>query len=90
MLFVLGLFVPALALVALGLVKENQNLAVGLLIVAVGMNSASFCGFQVNHIDLSPSHAGALMGITNGLSNIFSLVAPIAVQYIVTNEGVSI
>lgn len=66
--------------------KEDKKLAIGLLIIAVGINSAAYCGFQVNHIDLAPSHAGTLMGITNGISNVFSIIAPLAVQFIVLNE----
>lgn len=78
---------PAIALVALGFSQDNVT-AIILLIIAVGTNSATFCGYQVNHIDLSPTHAGALMGLTNGISNICSIIAPLAVQYIVTG-GVS-
>nr|CAI5821356.1 unnamed protein product [Callosobruchus analis] len=45
--------------------------AIALLVIAVGFNSAVFSGYNVNHIDLSPVHAGTLMGITNSVSNIF-------------------
>lgn len=54
--------------------------------MAVGFNSGIFCGFNVNHVDISPNHAGILMGITNGISNIFGIVAPLLVQFLVTNE----
>lgn len=58
-----------------------------LLIIVVGINAAVFCGFQVNHIDLAPNHAGTLMGITNGSSNIFSIIAPLVVQVVVYDEA---
>lgn len=61
-------------------------ISVILLVIAVGVNAAVFCGFQVNHIDISPNYSGILMGITNGSSNIFSIIAPLVVQVIVTNE----
>ena len=78
-----GLIVPAIALVALAFVDSSQkDLALGLLVVAVGSNAAVYSGFNVNHIDLSPNHAGILMGITNGLSNIFSIIAPLAIKVI--------
>ncbi|EFA07863.1 putative inorganic phosphate cotransporter [Tribolium castaneum] len=79
----IGLIIPAIALVALGFVDSTQDtLALVLLVVAVGFNAAVFSGFNVNHIDLSPNHAGILMGITNSLSNIFSIVAPLAIKAI--------
>lgn len=88
MFFFLGHYVPAITLIALGFSGKDQTLAIILLIASVSVNAATFCGYQVNHMDLSPTHAGSLMGLTNGLSNIFSIIAPLAVQYIVTG-GVS-
>jgi hypothetical protein len=83
----IGLVIPAVALVFLGFMdEEHQNLAIALLVVAVGMNSAIYSGFNVNHMDISPNHSGTLMGITNCVSNIFSLLAPLFVQVIVTDE----
>lgn len=83
----IGFVGPAIALVGLALVdSDDKVLAVTLLVLAVGINSSTYCGYQVNHIDLSPTHAGTLMGITNGIANIFSIVAPLAVEVIVTDE----
>lgn len=64
---------------------EHTNVIV-LLVIAVGVNSAIYSAFNVNHMDISPNHAGTLMGITNGFSNICGIVAPLVVQFIVTNE----
>ncbi|KAI4456292.1 solute carrier family 17 [Holotrichia oblita] len=83
----IGLIGPAIALLTLGLIGEpNRGEAIGLLILAVGINSAIYSGTEVNHIDISPRFAATLMGITNGLGNVFSLIAPLIVQYIVTDE----
>lgn len=85
----IGLYVPMLALVALAYItKEQAMVAVTLLTLAVGINAATYLGFQVNHIDLAPNHAGVLMGITNCAANIMSVIAPLAVGYIVS-ESVS-
>ncbi|RZC22697.1 inorganic phosphate cotransporter, partial [Asbolus verrucosus] len=84
---VVGTCGPAVALIVLGFVPADQTtLSVILLIIAVGINAAVFCGFQVNHIDLAPNHAGTLMGLTNGPSNIFSIIAPLVVQVVVYDE----
>lgn len=84
---ILGLIVPAISLVILGFMTEkDKSLAIVLLVIAVGINSAIYCGFNVNHIDISPNHSGTLMGITNCISNICSLVAPLVVQVLVVDE----
>ncbi|GAB0094566.1 putative inorganic phosphate cotransporter [Sergentomyia squamirostris] len=83
----IGHLIPMFALVALGYVtKDNVDLAVGLLTIAVGINSATYLGFQVNHIDLAPNHAGVLMGITNGAANIMSIIAPLLVGFVVQDS----
>lgn len=49
----IGLWGPMLALLGLAYVpKGSVELAVALLTVAIGINSATYLGFQVNHIDL--------------------------------------
>ena len=84
---VTGHWGPGLALLGLNFVStEDSTAAVALLTVAVGVNSAVYVGFQVNHIDLSPNYAGTMMGITNCISNIMSIIAPTLVGLIVTNE----
>lgn len=83
----IGTFVPAAALFTLGFLPEDAiTLSVAMLVIAVGINAAVFCGFQVNHIDLSPKFSGILMGIGNGSSNSFSIIAPLVVQLVVTDE----
>ncbi|XP_055920027.1 putative inorganic phosphate cotransporter [Eupeodes corollae] len=83
----IGHWVPMVALIALGYVTaEHQKLAIALLTIAVGVNAATYLGFQVNHIDLSPNFAGTLMGITNCAANVMSILAPLTVGIIVTEE----
>lgn len=83
----LGLVVPAIALVFLSFTDErHKNEAIILLTIAVGVNSAIYSGFNVNHMDISPNHSGTLMGITNCVSNICSLIAPLFVQFVVNDE----
>lgn len=77
----LGVFIPGAALVALCYIgPEEKILTVFMLVVAVGFNSAILVGFHVNHIDIAPDHAGTLMGITNALSNVAAILAPLAVD----------
>jgi ACS family sodium-dependent inorganic phosphate cotransporter-like MFS transporter 5 len=77
----IGLWGPAAALIGLSYVtsQEQSSLAVTLVTIAVGINAATYLGFQINHIDLSPNHSGTLMGITNCSANIMSIIAPLLV-----------
>ncbi|XP_026482240.1 putative inorganic phosphate cotransporter [Ctenocephalides felis] len=82
----IGLWTPAVLLIGVGYVPQDQSgVAVALLTAAVGINSGIYSGFQVNHIDLSPNHAGTMMGITNGAANIISIIAPLIVGQIATD-----
>lgn len=86
----IGHWIPAATMIALGYVpKENTTLAVVLLTVSVAINSAAFVGYLINHMDLSPNFAGTLMGLTNGVSNIMSLLGPLFVGFIVTDAVTS-
>lgn len=82
-----GHWIPGLALIGLTFSSTTgTTAAVALLTLAVGVNSAAYVGFQINHIDLSPNYSGTMMGITNCLSNIMSIIAPLLVGFIVTDE----
>ncbi|KAL3272615.1 hypothetical protein HHI36_014082 [Cryptolaemus montrouzieri] len=84
----IGVCGPALALAVLSYIPDHEDLlSVMVLVFAVGINGAVSCGYQVNHIDISPNFSGILMGITNGSSNIFSIIAPLVVQVIVIDES---
>lgn len=82
----IGHWIPMISLIALGYVtKEHATLAVVLLTLTVGISAATYLGFQVNHIDLSPNYAGTLMGITNGAANVMSALAPLTIGLVVTD-----
>lgn len=78
----LASFIPATALIVLGFVDNAQKeLAIGLLVVAVGTNAWTQCGYLVNPIDLSPNHAGTITGLVNCFSTIFSILGPLSVGF---------
>ncbi|XP_041771884.1 sialin-like [Anopheles merus] len=45
--------------------------------IAVGCGAFAWCGFAVNHLDLSPKSAGVLMGISNTFSTVAGILTPI-------------
>ncbi|KAL7303623.1 hypothetical protein TKK_0003770 [Trichogramma kaykai] len=76
---------PGLALIGLCFVKDQAGM-VALLTVAVGLNAGSICGYQINHIDLSPNFAGTMMSITNCLASVVAIVAPFVCALVITDE----
>lgn len=85
----IGLWCPAAALIGLSYVTsvDQSSLAVTLVTIAVGINAATYLGFQINHIDLSPNHSGTLMGITNCSANIMSIIAPLLVGFLLNDPN---
>lgn len=83
----IGMIFPAVTLFCLGFVRGDQNvLATVLLVVAVGTTGFSTSMSIVNLVDIAPNHAGTMLGITNGTSNIFSILGPLTVQFLGTNK----
>jgi cyanate permease len=76
-----------LALLGLTFINtEDPTAAVVLLTIAVGVSAAAYLGFYLNHIDLSPNYAGTMMGISGCMAAIMSIIAPMLVGLIVTDE----
>lgn len=83
----IGQWVPMGCLIGVGyMTAEEKTGAIVLLILAVGINAACFCGYLVNHMDLSPNFAGPMMGVTNGLAGVTSIIAPLIVGVILSDE----
>lgn len=78
---------PAIALICMGFIPNNGTIwVVILLVVAVGLNAGSLCGFQINHIDLSPNYAGTMISITNCIASVIAIIAPLIYGQIVSDE----
>lgn len=54
-----GHWIPALTLCILPFLRDPTS-AIAMLTIAIGMNGFTYCGYMVNHMDLSPNFAGAL------------------------------
>lgn len=80
---------PAIALACMSALPTDDYVwSVIVLIIAVALNAGSLCGFQINHIDLSPNFASAMMSVTNCLATITAIVAPLICSLIVSEEEV--
>lgn len=76
-----------LGIIGTGVSDSSHVLTIVLLTLSMTLLSAMYLGFQINHLDLSPNHAPALMGFTNLWANLLSVLGPIVTPYIVTQPS---
>lgn len=64
-------------LVYLGYLTDNRPLAVTAMTLSIGLSGLTCAGYLPNFQDISPHYAGQLFGVSNTLSNIAGIIAPI-------------
>ncbi|RXN23420.1 sialin [Labeo rohita] len=74
---IVGMMGPAVFLVAAGYTGCNYVLAVAFLSISSSLGGISASGFNINHLDIAPSYAGILLGITNSFATIPGMVGPV-------------
>jgi len=75
--------IPAVALLGVGYVGCDK---VAVMFMLAGLGSAYgavYSGNQMNHIALSPRHAGTLYGLTNAAANICGFLAPYVIGVLI-------
>ncbi|OCT78351.1 hypothetical protein XELAEV_18029460mg [Xenopus laevis] len=72
-----GMLGPAIFLLAAGYTGCNYTLAVVFLTLSTTLGGFSVAGYGINHLDIAPSFAGLLLGITNTFATIPGMVGPI-------------
>ncbi len=80
--FVLGA-APLLAIPA----ARSAGVAIALVAVSAAGNSLGLAAFGVNHLDVGPSYAGVLMGISNTIATIPGIVGVAATGFILQATG---
>lgn len=84
---VLACILAVLGLTVLSFLTGKEKVCAVLMFTLVGFSQgATVGGPGVNQIDLSPRYAGIIMAITNSCSTAFSIIGPLVVQFIVTDE----
>ncbi|XP_053965238.1 putative inorganic phosphate cotransporter isoform X1 [Anastrepha ludens] len=79
-------WVPAFLLIGIGFLDDSSKaLAIVLMTLNVGFNGGATTGCLLTMIDMSPNHAGVVMGIMNPLANVIPLITPLVVGVIVTD-----
>ncbi|ALC42293.1 CG3649, partial [Drosophila busckii] len=83
----IAFWLPAAGLIAIGfLSEENTKMAIALMTISVGINAGSTIGSTLNTIDLSPNHAGFLMGFSNTVANVIPILTPLIAGLIVVDK----
>nr|XP_004660547.2 sialin isoform X2 [Jaculus jaculus] len=72
-----GMVGPAVFLVAAGFIGCNYSLAVAFLTISTTLGGFCSSGFSINHLDIAPSYASILLGITNTFATVPGMVGPI-------------
>ncbi|XP_073981774.1 putative inorganic phosphate cotransporter isoform X1 [Rhodnius prolixus] len=72
------------ALVIMGYTSD-VTVAICMYTLSVVLLLFMFMGHNINHLDICPNFAGTLMGITNGLANIASMLAPQFIGFVITD-----
>ncbi|XP_017908354.1 PREDICTED: sialin isoform X2 [Capra hircus] len=73
----IGMIGPAIFLVAAGFIGCDYSLAVAFLTISTTLGGFCSSGFSINHLDIAPSYAGILLGITNTFATIPGMIGPI-------------
>nr|XP_057914003.1 sialin [Doryrhamphus excisus] len=87
-LTIVGMVGPAVFLVAAGYTGCNYILAITFLTISSSLGGVSASGFNVNHLDIAPSYAGILLGITNTFATIPGMVGPVIARHLTTNNTI--
>ncbi|XP_055339515.1 sialin-like [Paramacrobiotus metropolitanus] len=72
----IGQLLPSSLLILLGFVGCDWYAAITVLVLAVGLDGIASSGYQFNHVDISPTYAGILMGLSNTVSSIPGMIGP--------------
>ncbi|XP_074602217.1 putative inorganic phosphate cotransporter [Brevipalpus obovatus] len=79
----IGSFGPALCFFLITIFGKNPVMVNMLFIISMIFSGGCASGSSVSHMDMSPTFAGSLMGITNCLSNFAGFLVPLATSILV-------
>ncbi|GAB6024779.1 hypothetical protein CHUAL_009905 [Chamberlinius hualienensis] len=83
----IGTIIPGIGMLLVTFMDVSQRyFVVGIIITLQAAAAFSYSGgFFYNHVDLSPKHAGILMGITNTFGTMSGIIAPTIVGQLTPN-----
>lgn len=81
----IGLWGPTFCIFLLVVLPVDKTTTIFLFVLSMGLNSGTLSGYLINHIDISPNFAGAIMGMCQSVANIFTFFGPLTVGYLVSD-----
>ncbi|XP_004864008.2 sialin isoform X3 [Heterocephalus glaber] len=85
----IGMIGPAVFLVAAGFIGCDYSLAVTFLTISTTLGGLCSSGFSINHLDIAPSYAGILLGITNTFATIPGMVGPVIAKSLTPEDTIT-
>ncbi|EMP28674.1 Sialin [Chelonia mydas] len=83
----IGMIGPAVFLVAAGFIGCDYTLAVAFLTISTTLGGFCTSGFGINHLDIAPSYAGILLGITNSFATVPGMVGPVIAKSLTHHQA---
>ncbi|CAG0892873.1 unnamed protein product [Darwinula stevensoni] len=71
-------WVSGFSLLGVSWVGRNRTAAMSFMTLGMGFNALAQSGYNVNHIDIAPNHAGFLLGVTNCFATLPGILSPLA------------
>lgn len=84
----IGMIGPAVFLIAAGYIGCNYSLAVAFLTISTTLGGFCSSGFSINHLDIAPSYAGILLGITNTFATVPGMVGPVIAKSLTPDDTI--
>ena len=76
--YITAFWVSGFSLLGVSWVGRNRMAAMSFMTLGLGFNALGQSGYNVNHIDIAPNHAGFLLGVTNCFATLPGILSPIA------------
>ncbi|XP_055688591.1 vesicular glutamate transporter 1-like isoform X2 [Lutzomyia longipalpis] len=81
-----GAFITQMAFMLLTAFATDPVLSMVYITLAVGAGAFPWSGYVVNGLDLAPSHASIIIGLSNTFGTLSGILSPIIMGYIVTDK----
>ncbi|PAA65976.1 hypothetical protein BOX15_Mlig021934g1, partial [Macrostomum lignano] len=82
----LGFGVRGLFLLGVGHTSDATTATV-CMIIGVGFSGCCMAGYNANHLDIAPRYASCLMGLSNGIGTVGSILVPIVTMQLVKDRS---
>ncbi|KAG8241172.1 hypothetical protein J6590_092810 [Homalodisca vitripennis] len=83
--FICSTFIIQAILILLAFHINSVNGTLVCLVLVIGLSAFVWAAFSVNHLDIAPQHASALMGFSNTFASVAGFLGPSLVIFFMSN-----